>query len=199
MQKNFSTLPEKKFYFFHGFGKQIGEERLANYFQSKGYSIIQPERVPLEAQLNILANSEIFASTVGSVSHNTIFLKDETESILIPRFCDLNVVQLCLNQFNKLNAIYIDSQISMFFKSQHGGPFCYIISENLRKYFGDDVAEKYTQEDFETFLAYVRYAKSIELTENPQELAYLKNILPEFMEQLKNHKDLIQKFGITLN
>ena len=196
--KNFSTLPEKKFYFFHGFGKQIGEERLAKYFQSKGYAIIQPEKLPLEEQLNIFANCESFASTVGSVSHNAMFLKDETETILIPRYCDLNTIQLLLSQLEKLNVTYIDSQLSIFFQSQHGGPFCYIVSENLKKYFGDEVTEKYTEEDFSTFLSYVYYAKNIGLKENQQELTYLRNILPEFMEQLKTKTDLTKKFGITI-
>jgi len=196
-RKHFTILSDKKFYFYHG-AKQIGEQRLANYFHSKGYVIVQPEKLPLELQLNILANCENFASTVGSISHNTIFLKDKTEALLIPRFNDLNSFQIALNQVNDINIFYVDSSISMFIKSIHDGPFCYIISENLRKHFGDKVTEKYNDEDFETFLAYVRYAKSRGLKENPKELEYLKNILPEFMEQLKKRDDLLKKFGITI-
>ena len=52
-KKIFSPLPQKKFYFFHG-RNQIGEERLANYFKSKGYAIVQPEKLPLEVQLRLL-------------------------------------------------------------------------------------------------------------------------------------------------
>ena len=198
-QKNFKQLDKKKFYFFHGFGKQVGEERLANYFHSKGYDIIQPERLPIDEQLNILANCENFASTVGSISHNTMFMPNGRESILIPRCCELNGVQQVLNQFNNTNAIYIDSTISMFSQGQHGGPFCYILSENLRKHFGDEIKAKYMEEDFVTFLKYLRYAKSRELKENPNELKYLKNILPEFFAQLKTRKDLMKKFGIVIN
>ena len=198
MKKNFSPISQEKFYFFYG-KQNAGEERLAQYFQSKGYEILRPELLPIDEQLNIFANCTSFASLVGSVSHNVIFSPDNANVILIPRRAAyLNIYQQALNHVHNIDCHYIDSALSIF-APKWDGPFCYIISENLRKYFGDDVTEKYTQEDFETFLAYVRYAKSIGLTENPQELAYLKNILPEFMEQLKNHKDLIQKFGITLN
>ena len=196
-RKHLTPLSDKKFYFYHG-AKQIGEERLANYFHSKGYAVVQPEKLPLETQLNILANCESFVSTVGSISHNTIFLKDKTEAILIPRFDNLNSFQIALNQINDINVFYIDSSISIFTKGMHEGIFCYILSENLRKHFGDEITEKYTDEDFATFLAYVHYSKSQGLNENPQVREYLKNIFPEFMEQLKTRKELLQKFGIVI-
>lgn len=198
IQKNFSPLSQKKFYFFHG-KENAGEERIARYFQSKGYEILRPELIPIDEQLNLFANCENFASLCGSVSHNVIFLPDNANVILIPRRAAyLNIYQQALNHVHNLDCYYIDSAFSIF-SPKWTGPFCYIVSENLKKYFGDDVTEKYTEEDFETFLAYVRYAKAVGLQENPQELEYLKNILPEFMEQLRTKTDLIQKFGITVN
>ena len=154
--------------------------------------------MPFEEQINILANCENFASTVGSISHNTIFMKDKSKSILIPRFSELNGCQQILNQCNNTNAFYIDSTISVFSSNQHGGPFCYIVSENLRKYFGEEITEKYTDEDFLTFLTYVKYALSRGLKESPKEMEYLKNIFPEFISQLKKRNDLMQKVGILL-
>ena len=195
--KNYSPMTEKNFYFYHG-RNQIGEERIANYFHSKGYVIVRPEKLPIDTQLNILANCENFASLVGSVSHNIIFLKDKSNVILIPRRAAfVNIYQNALNQLHDLNISYVDSAMSLFAHS-HTGPYCYIVSENLRKYFGDEITEKFTAEDFSAFLAYVRNSKSQRLTENPMELNYCSKILPEFMEQLKTHDDLIKKFGITI-
>lgn len=196
--KHYSKMSQKKFYFFHG-KNQIGEERIARYFESKGYSILRPETLPLETQLNIFANCESFASVVGSVSHNVIFLKDKSNVILIPRRAAfLNIYQQALNAIYDLDVVYIDSALSLFAKNWTGS-FCYIVSENFRKYFGDDVTEKYTEEDFSTFLTYFKYCKQQGLKENPNEMEYLRNILPEFMAQLKQHPDLIRKFGISLN
>lgn len=197
--KNFSPISIQKFYFFHG-KNQIGEERITQYLQSKGYGILRPELLPLEEQLNILINCKEFVSTLGSVSHNIIFMKDGSNVALIPRF-GMNGYQSALNQVNNLNIFYINSSLSIFRQTNNFadlGPLCYIVSENLRKHFGDKITEKYTDEDFVTFLVYLRYAKSRGLKENPYELAYLKNILPEFMAQLMTRKDLLKKFGITI-
>lgn len=195
--KNYSPMSQKKFYFFHG-TNQVGEERIAKYFESKGYVILRPEVLPLETQLNIFANCESFASPLGSVSHNIIFLKDKTNVILIPRRAAfLNIYQHALNQIHDLNIFYIDSALSIF-AEKWTGTFCYIVSENLRKHFGDEIKEKYTDEDFVAFLAYMKYAQSKGLQENQNDVEYLKNILPEFMAQLKKRTDLMKKFDITL-
>ena len=196
--KHKQPISHKKFYFFYG-RKSLGEERLAQYFQSKGYVVIQPEKFSVEEQLNIFANCETLASLSGSCSHNMIFMKDNLDVLLIPRSGYLTSLQEALNEVHQQNIFYVDSSLSIFTRQDKwAGPFCYIVSENLRKHFGDKVTEKYTEEDFATFLSYVRYAKMSGLKENPQELRYLKNILPEFIEQLQTRTDLIKKFGITI-
>lgn len=195
--KNCSSIPKKKWYFFHG-KNQVGEERIAKYFESKGYSIVRPETLPLEAQLNIFANCENFASLIGSVSHNIIFLKDKSNVILIPRRASyINIYQQALNQIYDLDIFYIDSAFSIFAK-RFWGPYCYIVSENLRKHFGDETTGEYSDEDFTTFLTYFKYMKNRGFTENPKELEYLKNILPEFYTQLKSRTDIIEKFDVKL-
>ena len=163
--------------------------------ETKGYEIIHPLKLSIDEQLNILANCESFVSQVGSIAHNTLFVKDGTECVFIPRTSDgaTNNYQAAINQMRNLNATYIDSTLTIFGGL---GPYCYIVSENLRKHFNDDVTEKYTDEDFETFLVYLKYAKSRGLSENPSEIAYLRNVLPEFMEQLKKRDDLMKKIGV---
>lgn len=194
-EKNFVPIEQKKFYFFQG-RNQFGEERIAKYFESKGYVIVKPENVKLEDQLNVYLNCENWASMVGSISHNIIFLRDNANVVLIPRRAAyVNIYQLALNQLHDLDVHYIDAAFSIMTHT-HTGPYCYILSENLRKYFGDDITEKYVEEDFATFLAYVRIAKNQGLIENLNELAYLKDILPEFISQLKTREDLMQKFGV---
>lgn len=191
-------MHEKNFYFFYG-RNQIGEERIAQYFQSKGYVIVRPELLPVETQLNIFANCENFASLVGSVSHNIIFLKDRSNVLLIPRRAAyLNIFQQALNQIHEQNISYIDCAFSLF-APNHTGPFCYTISENLQKHFGDEIKVKYTDEDFVTFLAYLRQAQNKGLKENPSEMKYLKKVLSEFIGQLKTREDLMKKLGITIN
>lgn len=182
-QKNFSPLPNKKFYFFHN-RNQFGEGYLANYFYSKGYEIIYPFHYPFEEQLNILANCESFASNVGSIAHNTLFVKDGTECIFVPRTCNgaLNEYQNLINQLRNLNASYVDSSLSIFRKDDNG-PYCYIVSENLRKHFNDDVSEKFSFEDFIQFIIYSENANSEGLNVNQEEIKYLEKTFAEFVKQ----------------
>lgn len=196
-RKNFTPISQKKFYFFHGIN-QIGEERLANYFKSKGYEIIRPELLSLTEQLNIMANCESFISTLGSCAHNMIFMNDNSEVLFIPRSCYLTGYQDALNELYNLNISYIDSTFSIF-QPANGGPFCYIISKQLKEYFGDEWNGEYKEEDFVIFLSYVKHSQSIGLKESEKAMEYYAPILPEFISQLKKREDLMKKIGVKIN
>lgn len=197
--KNFKPLAQKKFYLFHG-RHQMGEERVANYFSSKGYTVIIPENLPLEEQLNIYANCQEYSSSLGSIAHNTIFTRNGTNAIFIPRVPIKSTSiphQLAINSMRNLNADYLDSTLSIYMVS-HSGPYCYIISKQLKKFFGDTF-DGYSEDDFKVFLNYVRFSISNKLTVHAGAQEYYFEILSEFMAQLKSRKDLISQFGLILN
>ena len=201
-EKNFIPFKQKKFYFFHG-RNQFGEEKIAQYFHSKGYDIIQPEKFSFEEQLNIFFNCESFASSLGSISHNTIFCKNNIEAIFIPRYPVLNSYQKAINQMKNLKVFYIDSTVSAL-SLAYFGPYCYIISEELLKHFGDTWNGKYSDEDLENFLEYMR--KFIEVQKlygvkfdlKPKTLKYYGKITEKIVNQLMDRQDLVNKFGLTL-
>ena len=191
-QKNFSPLPQKKFFFYYG-GNQTGEGRLADYFSEKGYEFIEPEKFPIEEQLNILANCENFASVIGSISHNILFLKNHSQAVLIPRRAAfLNIYQQAINQVHDLEIFYIDSAFSIFARSQ-SGTFSYILSEQLRKFFGDEITEKFSKEDFYHFLMYSKFAKENNWSINPQDDKYFSDLILDFMNSLKNNSNFLKK------
>ena len=196
-QKNFREIEQKKFYLLHG-KNQFGEERLAEYFKTKGYEIIRPENFSFQEQLNILANCESLASTVGSCSHNSIFMKDESELILIPRYPEsvLNGYQNALNQFSNLNINYVDANLSLFTESYHG-PFYYIISKQLKKFFGDENIDEYDEEDLTTFLQYVRYSMEHGYKEDVDKKKYYSEILPDFYSTKRFNGKIRSHFKIV--
>lgn len=155
--KNRTSTSNKKIYYFHSRREQVGAERLAEYFKSKGYEVVSPEKLTFYEQLNLLINCESFISTLGSCSHNSMFLRDGTKSIIIPRGGDriTSTYQQAADSIHPLNITYIDSSLSIFGKVQYG-PFCYIISKQLKEFFGDEFLG-YDEEDFKTFLEYVKY------------------------------------------
>ena len=189
------TPSAKKIYYFYG-RNQVGEERIAEYFRSKGYEIVSPETLTLDEQLNVLINAESFASTLGSCAHNSIFLRDGTETILIPRAANrMTGYQQPINQICSLNAIYVDSSLSIF--ETFNGPYCYIISPQLKKFFGEDF-DGYTDDDLKIFLAYVRFCMSRGLKQNVAAMNYYGATLQEFLSQLKTRKDLLEAYGVVL-
>ena len=193
-QKNYSPLPQKKFFFFYG-KNQVGEENLANYFVGKGYQPVIPTNFSFEEQLNILLNCENFASTVGSISHNIIFMREKTQAILIPRRAAfLNIYQQALNQIRDMEIFYIDSAFSIFSR-KHSEGFCYIISEQLRKFFGDEITEKYSEQDFYNFLLYSKHARKNNLQINPQDEKYFSDLIADFMNCLKQNSKFLKKIS----
>ena len=193
--KNQTPTSSKKVYYFYG-AAQFGEERLAEYFKSKGYEIISPERLTVDEQLNWLINAESFASTVGSCSHNSVFLRDNTETIFIPRAANRFAgYQTILNQVHPVNANYLDSSLSIFYKEN--GPYCFIISEQLKKFFGDEF-NGYEDDDLKIFLTYVRNSISQGYKVQESAMKYYATIYPKFIEQLGQRKDLLEAFGVTL-
>lgn len=193
--KNQTPTSSKKIYYFYGMA-QTGEERLAEYFRTKGYEIISPEKLTFDEQLNVLINAESFASTLGSCAHNSVFTRDGTEIILIPRAANrIPGYQQTLNQLHPVNATYIDSTLSVF--ETMNGPYCFIISRQLKNFFGDEFSG-YEEDDFKIFLTYVRKSISGGYQFNDNSLQYYAPIYQEFIEQLKQREDLLKAFDVTL-
>lgn len=193
--KNQTPTPSKKVYYFYG-TSQTGEERLAEYFKSKGYAIISPEKLTTDEQLNLLINAESFASTAGSCAHNSVFLREGTEAIFIPRAAKrVTVYQQTIDQVAGLNSIYIDSSLSML--QTFNGPYCFIISPHLKKFFGDDF-NGYEDDDFKTFLTYITNSMNRGFKLNTDALKYYAPIYQDFMMQLSRRKDLLQAYKVTL-
>ena len=193
--KNQTPTASKKVYYFYG-TSQTGEERLAEYFKSKGYEIVSPEKLTTDEQLNLLINADSFASTLGSCAHNSVFLRDNVEVILIPRAAKrLTGYQQILDQIHPINANYVDSSLSIL--ETFNGPYCFIISRQLKKFFGDSF-DGYEEDDFKTFLTYVKNSMSRGFTLNTTALQYYAPIYQDFLTQLGRREDLLQAYGITL-
>jgi len=185
--KNRTPTPFKKIYYFYG-RRQFGEERIAKYFLSKGYAVVQPEFLTTDEQLNLLINADSFASTVGSCSHNSVFLRDNAEAIFIPRYANDVWIQPSIDQVHPVNATYIDSSFSVF--NVGHDLFCFVISGQLKRFFGDHF-DGYTDADFQTFLQYFKFAVGNGRDFNFKEVQGYGSALEDFLTQLKTHEDLI--------
>ncbi len=191
--KNRTPTASKKIYYFYG-RSQVGEERLAQYFKGKGYEIIRPELLTLDEQLNLMINAESFASTAGSCAHNSLFLRDGTETIFIPRSANaFTNYQPLIDQICSLNANYVDSTMSIF--NINHDSFCFIISEQLKRFFNDEF-DGYEEDNFRSFLEYVKSPVRRNRSISPKEKIGYGITFTTFMEQIKRHEDLIASYGM---
>lgn len=186
------NLAYEKFYFSYakaGRRKQFGEEKIEDFFQNIGYQVIAPEEYSFKEQLNILMNCRYFASTIGSCSHNSVFLPDNTNVCLIPRANYLTGYQLALDQVNNLNVKYVDSSLSIFVNQNTPwtGPFYYYVSDELKKCFGIEADSGDCFSDFRLYkdISFARN-KNIGAPEYYSKIAYEK--IGVWMQQKMSYK-----------
>ena len=71
-----------------------------------------------------------------------------------------------------------------------------MLSKQLKEFFGDKWTG-YEDEDFKTFLQYVKYSLDNDKALNQNFMIGYASVLPEFIEQLQRRKDLIEACGMT--
>ena len=199
--KNFKKLDYDKVYFTYarcsGF-KQIGENRLEQFFSKQGYKIIAPEQYSFYEQLNILLNCNYFASTIGSCSHNIMFLNEGSNAILIPRANYLTGYQLAINEVTNLNITWIQSDLSIMVPeaSPWDGPFFYFVSRNLLKFFNcTDTSFLFSKKDLKNFKNYLLLGSMFlkDLKNSPAPTYYQKVLMQcieDFIETSTIHKKI---------
>ncbi len=137
-----------------------GEDKLEKYFSNKDFKVIAPEKYTFSEQLNILLNCKCFASTIGSCSHNSIFLENDASVILIPRANYLTGYQMTVNTLWNQSITIVDCHLSVFVNKDFPweGPFFYYVSQNLKDYFEDRSINNrlYWRENFKDYKYYIK-------------------------------------------
>lgn len=113
--------------------RDIGERRIEKVFLNMGYKIISPELLSLDEQIAILKGCSKFATTEGSIAHNSIFLSNKTDVVIIRKADYFNNYQIAINDARNLNVTYIDSHKSVY-ASSSAGPFFMYVSRNLCRF-----------------------------------------------------------------
>ncbi len=117
--------------------RDVGEKDIEKLFKSMGFKIVKPEKLTFEEQLSILQGCKCFAATEGSVSHNAIFLKEGTKTIIFRKYWGVNDYQLTINCAKKLNVTYVDAHLSAPKIDGFGGPFFLYVNEHVREFAKD--------------------------------------------------------------
>lgn len=118
--------------------RDFGEKYVEEAFRKKGFHIIYPEKLSILEQIWYLCHAERLATTEGSISHNAVFMKKHSTLVLLRKANYINQYQLCLNEVQNLNVIFIDANLSIFNNKRFPivGPFFIYVNKHLAKYLG---------------------------------------------------------------
>ena len=142
---NDNTLPKlgERIYFSRtklkqSWRREAGESQIETVFRKQGFSIVYPENYSLREQISIVHNCNCFASTEGSIAHNSIWCQPETSVTLIRKANCINIWQMVINESSNLNVTYVDAHNSIRTNQQFpmNGPFYMCITPEFERYIG---------------------------------------------------------------
>lgn len=160
--------------------RDYGEKLIEREMKRQGYAVVSPEKHSVAEQIAYLQNCRAFASTEGSVSHNRIFLPDETPALVIKKIPITYAYSRCIDDMHK-NDEYLDCSLSLYDSVTTGlwaGPF--FIYPN--KQFCERFSLERRMFPFKEFKRYIKGFWQY-LKDNPEERlcfdAYYRKVLVE--------------------
>lgn len=123
------------------FNKDFGESIVEQEFRKNGFKIISPEKYSVTQQISFMLNADVVVATEGSISHNVIFCRPQTNIVILRKSNYANGYTLVINECKNLNVTYIDANHTINLKNspKWGGPFYLCVTRHLRKYLNKSV------------------------------------------------------------
>ncbi len=162
-----SWQPLEKIYYSRsqlskGIPFEFGFDMLDDFFSQNGYTILYPEKVPLDQMIFYIRNAKVVASLSGTLPHNMLFARNGQKVEILER-CVINVDnQVDVNQIRDLDVVNIDANIPIY-TINFVGPFIMGYTPELQRFAEDKgylapdakyLTEKYYKKCF------VRYMKA---------------------------------------
>lgn len=106
--------------------KEIGEKRFEKFFEANGFTIVAPEELPIEDQIQIFLHAKIIASLEGTHAHGVVWSRGGERQIILRKQTEVIPRQMMLNQLWKIKTEYVDvfeEPFKLFPISHDRGPF----------------------------------------------------------------------------
>lgn len=101
---------------------EFGLEVLDEFYEKNGYTILYPEKVPLDEMIHYIRNSKVVATLSGSLPHNMLFARNGQKLEIVERCVLNNDFQTNVNRMRQLQVAYIDANIPLY-TIDMSGPF----------------------------------------------------------------------------
>ena len=158
--------------------RDIGEDKIEKFFNKNGFVSISPEKYSAVEQIHLLQKAEHIASTIGSLSHNLLFAKDNVKITIINKICLYNYLQFVVDDMKNLDVTYVDAYRTLYPASLGIGPFLFDINNHMVNY-AKDINMKMPDKlgpDREDFLKYINIIFD-EYDSIPEKSFYMFNVL----------------------
>lgn len=147
--------PKKIFYsrsqFKKGIPYEFGFEATDDFFRKNGYTILYPEKVPLDRMIHYIRNAEVVASLSGSLPHNMLFARNGQKLEIVERLVINDDNQTDVNRLRQLQVTYIDANMPVY-SVNFVGPVIVGYTKELAKFAEDNgylpPEEKYLTEGY---------------------------------------------------
>ncbi|MGC3976973.1 MAG: glycosyltransferase 61 family protein [Paludibacteraceae bacterium] len=127
---------DKIFFTVNRTSKFIGILNIERVMRKSGFNILNPTKLSFKEQMSYISGCDTFCTFEGSISFNALFLKENSELVLIRKLPYIDPYQFAINQISNSKVIYIDSHLSFCCDKNfpYLGPFMLYLSENLINY-----------------------------------------------------------------
>ena len=109
--------PEKIYFSRSQFQKskafESGFDTLDNFFSKNGYTILYPEKVPLDRMIYYIRHAKVVASLSGSLPHNMLFANPGQKVEIVERLVISDDNQTDVHRMLQLQVTYIDASIPL--------------------------------------------------------------------------------------
>ncbi len=116
----------KKIFLARTSGKNTGvtiynEKYFEKFFESRGYTVVEPEKLSIAEQVSLIYNADEIATLLGTLSHWALFCRENTKFVMLAR-CNLEAIpiQCIVNKVSKADW-YIVDVTKDFLYDLHGG------------------------------------------------------------------------------
>ena len=154
----------------------VGEQYFEDYYRSRGYEVIAPERLTIPQQIAVISGAREIACVSGTLPHFVLFAHEGVELTILSREEGPNTSQPWMNQARQVQCTVVD--VNMTFLPSFARPTSFLIAqtpqwEQYRLAVGD--AGEQPSVNPEDILAYLEKWTKNALTHSPESLASYLN------------------------
>lgn len=130
--KNNKAYGKKLYFSREHFSKnnEFGENNIEKIFNLNGYKTLYMEEMTVTQQVCAIHNADSLAMLSGSLMHNLLFAKDNTEAIICNKMYAVNGHQYLINQSRMIEYYPVDVWCSILPTTTYG-PFRFILSDKF--------------------------------------------------------------------